>query len=207
MGRILLIDDAEFARMVLRRILQEYGYDICAEAGSGTEGIEKFKQLKPDLVFCDIRMKGMDGIRCLKEILAVDANAKVVICAAVSSPEAVRQAFEAGAKGIIEKPVQASRLISVTRRLIGEPGSTKSYKELMEERAEVAGLAGKPLLDFFAAFYSLCGFPLDDKQVDEEYLQKNSEWVSVGARALLSAKIPLEQIEGLENIFRGLTIQ
>lgn len=105
MGRILLIDDAQFARMVLRTMLEDRGYEICGEAENGREGLEKYKELKPDLVFCDIRMNEMDGIDCLRAILAEDPKAKVVICAAISDKSRISEFMEAGAKGHIEKPI------------------------------------------------------------------------------------------------------
>lgn len=122
MGKILLIDDAQFARMVLRTILEDKGYEICGEAENGKEGIEKFKQLRPDLVFCDIRMHEMDGRDCVRAILSEDSKAKVVICTSVNYQSNINDLIRAGAKGYIEKPINATRLLHITRELIGNPG-------------------------------------------------------------------------------------
>lgn len=205
MGKILLIDDAQFARMVLRTMLEDRGYEICGEAENGREGIEKFKQLKPDLVLCDIRMNEMDGRDCLRAIMSENPNANVVICAAISDKSCVGEFLEAGAKGYIEKPICAEELYRMTEKLIGKPKGDRSCKELMEEYAKAEGIARKPLLDFFAAFQSINGFPLDDPRVDRQYLKDNGEGLLIGIRALLSAKITLEQSHQVERIFHKLT--
>lgn len=204
MGTILLIDDAQFARMVLRTILEDKGYEICGEAENGREGVEKFKRLRPDLVFCDIRMNEMDGRDCLRAILSEDSNANVVICTAISDRSHINELLEAGARGYIEKPIQGSELLRITEELIGKPSGKMSYKELMEKYADAAGLAKKPLLDFFEAFHSINGFALDDPKVDEAYLKSNGESLFIGTRALLSAKLTMDQLHQLDDIFHKL---
>ena len=121
MGKILLIDDAQFARSVLRTILEDKGYVICGEAENGREGVEMYKQLKPDMVFCDIRMNEMDGKDCVRTILAEDPKAKVVVCSSVEYQSSISDLIKAGAKGYIGKPINAMRLLHVTKELIGEP--------------------------------------------------------------------------------------
>ncbi len=201
-----MIDDAQFARMVLRTILEDKGYEICGEAENGREGIEKFRQLKPGLVFCDLRMHGMDGVECLRAILSEDPSANVVICAAISDRSRVNEVYEAGAKGCIEKPINEKELLRVTREFIGNPVGKLSYKALMEQYAEAEGLEKKPLLDFFAAFQDINGFALDDPGIDGQYLKDNEERLFIGTRALLSAKITIEQMRQLEDIFHRVAV-
>ena len=62
MARILITDDAAFMRMMLKDILIKGGYDVVGEAINGADAIEKYKELKPDLVTLDITMPEMDGI-------------------------------------------------------------------------------------------------------------------------------------------------
>lgn len=204
MGRILLIDDAPFARMVLRTILEDSGHVICGEAENGKEGAEKFHQLRPDLVFCDVRMNEMDGDDCLRAILIEDPSAKVVICTAINDPSHIDALLKAGAIGYIEKPIQGKKVLSITKELLGGTADSKSYKELMEQYAKAEGLAEKPLLDFFEAFRNINGFDLDDERINEQYLKENGESLFVGTRALLSAKLTMEQLRQLEDAFRKL---
>lgn len=205
MRKILLIDDADFALMLLRRILSEEGYKICGEAKNGRDGIEKYKKLKPDLVFCDIGMHEMDGMDCLKGIISVDPDANVIICSAMYGQPIIDEARAIGAKGFIEKPIFAERLIRITEEMIGKPNAKESYKKIMERCAEKEGLDGKPLLDFFEAFRKLHGFSMSSPKFDEQFLKEHGEEALIGVRALLGSKVSLEDRERLENIFRGLT--
>ena len=66
--RILVVDDAAFMRMMIKDILVKNGFDVVGEAADGAQAIEKFQELKPDLVTMDITMPEMDGISALKEI-------------------------------------------------------------------------------------------------------------------------------------------
>ena len=81
-NRILVVDDAAFMRMMIRDILSKNGYEVVGEAQDGAQAIEKFKELRPDLITMDITMPEMDGIAALKEIKKIDGNAKVIMCSA-----------------------------------------------------------------------------------------------------------------------------
>ena len=75
---ILISDDAAFMRMMIKDILTKNGYNIVGEAENGKIAVDKYMELKPDLVLMDITMPEMDGIQALKKIKAIDANASVV---------------------------------------------------------------------------------------------------------------------------------
>lgn len=67
-NRILIVDDAAFMRMMIRDILTKNGFEVVGEAQDGAQAIEKYKELRPDLITMDITMPEMDGIAALKEI-------------------------------------------------------------------------------------------------------------------------------------------
>lgn len=77
------MDDAKVIRMIIRQILTRHGFEIAGEAGNGKEALEKYKELKPDAVTMDIVMPEVDGIQGLKEIIAFDKQAKVVMISAI----------------------------------------------------------------------------------------------------------------------------
>ena len=79
---VMIVDDAAFMRMKLKDILEKNGYSVVAEAQNGVEAIEKYKEVRPEIVTMDITMPEMDGIEALKGIKGIDANAKVVMCSA-----------------------------------------------------------------------------------------------------------------------------
>ncbi len=111
MGRILIVDDTLFMRTLLKNILFSGGHDIVGEAGDGDEAIAKYQELKPDLVTMDVVMPKVNGIEALKEIRAIDPNAKVVMCTAVGQEQMVKLAIKTGARGYIVKPFQAPKVL------------------------------------------------------------------------------------------------
>lgn len=117
-NRILIVDDAAFMRMMLKDILNKNGYDVCGEAGNGNEALDKYKELKPDLVTLDITMPEKDGISALKDIRAFDSNAKCVMCSAMGQQAMVIEAIQSGAKDFIVKPFQADRVLESIRKVL-----------------------------------------------------------------------------------------
>ncbi|EGL14641.1 response regulator [Paenibacillus chitinolyticus] len=118
-NRILIVDDAAFMRMMIRDILTKNGYEVVGEGNDGVQAVEKFKELRPDLVTMDITMPEMDGINALKEIKKIDPNAKVIMCSAMGQQAMVIDAIQAGAKDFIVKPFQADRVIEAIKKTMG----------------------------------------------------------------------------------------
>ncbi|MDF2924713.1 MAG: chemotaxis protein CheY [Paenibacillaceae bacterium] len=118
-NRILIVDDAAFMRMMIRDILTKNGYEVCGEANDGVQAIERFKELRPDLITMDITMPEMDGINALKEVKKIDPNAKVIMCSAMGQQAMVIDAIQAGAKDFIVKPFQADRVIEAIKKTLG----------------------------------------------------------------------------------------
>ena len=77
MAGILVCDDAAFMRMMIKDILGKNGYTVAGEAENGHKAVEKYTELKPDLVLMDITMPEMDGIQALKEIREEQKKAEV----------------------------------------------------------------------------------------------------------------------------------
>ena len=118
-NRILIVDDAAFMRMMIRDILTKNGFEVVGEAQDGAQAIEKFKELRPDLITMDITMPEMDGIAALKEIKKADPNAKVIMCSAMGQQAMVIDAIQAGAKDFIVKPFQSDRVIEAINKTLG----------------------------------------------------------------------------------------
>ncbi|HBI04952.1 MAG TPA: two-component system response regulator [Paenibacillaceae bacterium] len=116
--RILIVDDAAFMRMMIKEILSSYGFEVVGEAHDGLMAIEKYCELRPDLVTMDITMPEMDGITALKEIKKFDPEAKVIMCSAMGQQAMVIEAIQAGAKDFIVKPFQADRVIEVIKKTL-----------------------------------------------------------------------------------------
>ncbi|KRE98417.1 two-component system response regulator [Paenibacillus sp. Soil766] len=118
MAKILIVDDAAFMRMMLKDILTKGGHDVVGEAENGLVAIQKYQELKPDIVTMDITMPEMEGVEAVREIRKKDANAKIVMCSAMGQQGMVVQAIQAGAKDFIVKPFQGDRVLDAIRRAI-----------------------------------------------------------------------------------------
>ncbi|MBB5147865.1 MULTISPECIES: response regulator [Ureibacillus] len=117
--KILIVDDAAFMRMMIKDILTKNGYEVVGEAADGMQAVEKYNELRPDLVTMDITMPEMDGITALKQIKSIDPNAVVIMCSAMGQQAMVIDAIQAGAKDFIVKPFQADRVIEAIQKAIG----------------------------------------------------------------------------------------
>lgn len=116
--RILIVDDAIFMRMKLKDILEKSGFEIVGEAQNGKEAIEKYKAERPDLVTMDITMPEMDGVTALKGIMAIDPNAKVIMCSAMGQQSMVMEAIQCGALDFIVKPFDNERVIKSLNKVL-----------------------------------------------------------------------------------------
>ena len=120
MGKnILIVDDAAFMRMMIKDILTKNGYTVAGEAENGAKAVEKYNELKPDLVLMDITMPEKDGIQALKGIKANDPNANVIMCSAMGQQAMVIEAIQSGAKDFIVKPFQAERVLEAVKKVVG----------------------------------------------------------------------------------------
>ncbi|ONN27214.1 chemotaxis protein CheY [Thermosipho affectus] len=117
--KILIVDDAAFMRMMLKDIITKAGHEVVGEAANGKEAVEKYKELKPDIVTMDITMPEMNGIEAIKEIKKIDPNATVIVCSAMGQQAMVIEAIQAGAKDFIVKPFQAARVIEAIQKVSG----------------------------------------------------------------------------------------
>ena len=117
MAKILVVDDAAFMRMRCSKLLAENGHEV-VEAGTGREAVEQYKKTSPDAVLLDITMPDMDGLSALKEIRAIDSDARVAMVTAMGQQSIVMEALQAGAKDFVVKPFDADRVLAAIEKLI-----------------------------------------------------------------------------------------
>jgi two-component system, chemotaxis family, chemotaxis protein CheY len=116
--RILIVDDAAFMRMMIKNILVEAGYEIVGEAENGHDALDKFKDLRPDLITMDITMPEMDGIEAVKKILEIERSANIVMCSAMGQQAMVIDAIQAGAKDFVVKPFKPDRVLEAIDKVL-----------------------------------------------------------------------------------------
>lgn len=117
--RVLIVDDAQFTRNILKNIMSKTGYvEIVGEASNGKEGIELFKKLKPDMITMDLVMPEKGGIETIEEILKIDSKALIVVVSALGQEALVLEAAKKGAKDFIQKPFKTEQIIEVLERIL-----------------------------------------------------------------------------------------
>ena len=118
MKKVLVVDDSEFMRMVLKNILKEQGYEII-ETSDGTSAIEQFKVEKPDLVLLDIIMPKKDGVAVLDSLKQINSGANVIMITAVGQEQIMDECRRLGARGYIIKPFDEKQVLDEVRKVLG----------------------------------------------------------------------------------------
>ncbi len=123
--KVLIVDDAMFMRNMIAEIFngkkyKEDDYQVVAEAENGVEAVQMYREHDPDIVTMDIVMPEMTGIEALKEIMAIDSGANVIMCSALGQDSLVMEALDAGAKDFIVKPFQPEKVLDVVIRILDE---------------------------------------------------------------------------------------
>jgi len=111
--RVLIVDDSMFVAKQLSQILTSAGFDVVGTAGNGEEGVDKYKELHPnlDLVTMDITMPKMDGVTALEKIIEFDKDANVIMISALGKNDLVKKSLLLGAKNYIVKPLDRKKVL------------------------------------------------------------------------------------------------
>lgn len=102
--KVLIADDSKFMRQLLKKTIMCEHYVVIAEAANGSEAIDLYKKMAPDIVLLDLTMDGINGMTALKEIKKLNPNANVIICSAMGQSKIIIEALQNGAKDFIVKP-------------------------------------------------------------------------------------------------------
>lgn len=117
---ILVADDADFMRIMIRDILKEYGKVNFIEARNGFEAVEMYNEYNPDLCILDVSMPQKDGLKTLEEIKQINSEAKTIMFSSLNQQDLIYASFDLGADDFIKKPFKPARLIQSIKDLIGE---------------------------------------------------------------------------------------
>ena len=118
---VLLVDDEEFIRELGGRILSKAGYTVLA-ASNGMEALKLFAKevSRVSLVLLDLIMPEMGGKECLRELLQIDPQAKVLVTSGYAAEVPVKECLETGAKGFVGKPFRMKELLRQVRKALDE---------------------------------------------------------------------------------------
>jgi two-component system, NtrC family, nitrogen regulation response regulator NtrX len=139
--RILVIDDEAPIRSALAQLLEYEGYDVHA-AADGRAGIAEYRTFRPHLVFCDVKMAGMDGLEVLRALKTEDARALVVMISGHATLQTAVEATQAGAYDVLEKPLDTDRILVLLRNALRHLDLEEENATLLEQldaRREIVG--------------------------------------------------------------------
>jgi signal transduction histidine kinase len=118
-ARVVLVDDTDDLRHLLRIALRRAGYDVVGEAGDGRAGIEVTRDLRPDLVLLDLSMPVMDGLEALPVIRGHCPDATIVVLSGFGATQMAERALARGADGYIQKGASLASIIETVGDLLG----------------------------------------------------------------------------------------
>jgi two-component system chemotaxis response regulator CheY len=121
MATILIVDDSKFMRLTLKNLIERSfkgAHQVIGEAEDTPEALEKYKQLRPDLVTMDIILPTESGLECVKRIVAFDANAKVIMVSAMGQDKIMEEALAFGAKAFVVKPIKPEELVKAISSIL-----------------------------------------------------------------------------------------
>ncbi len=141
MARILVVDDEEGIRKVLRQLLEYEGHEVALAAGGG-EALVSFEQARPDLTLLDVKMARMDGLEVLDRIREMDAESVVIMISGHGTIETAVEATRRGAWDFLEKPLDADRLLVTIRNALQHLGLERENARLRGEIASHHEIVG-----------------------------------------------------------------
>jgi len=115
---VMIVDDELFFRQMLRDILVEAGFTIVAEASNGVEAVANYRKYRPEITIMDIFMPEENGVAAIKEIIAYDKNARVLIYTGIGFDEDAEVALQAGAKEVILKSFSPEEVMAVINKVL-----------------------------------------------------------------------------------------
>ncbi len=123
MIRLLIVDDSNIIRSRIMRIVMAGmlpGAQIVGLARDGAQAVMMFKAQKPDVVTMDLTMPNMDGIKCIEEIMEIDANVPILVVSALADKTTAIAALRKGAKGFLHKPFTERQLVAALKEVISD---------------------------------------------------------------------------------------
>lgn len=139
--RILVIDDEPGIRQALGQLLEYEGYEVRTATG-GTDGLAEYEKFRPQLVFLDVKMAGIDGLEVLKRLRQLDPRAMVVMISGHATIQTAVEATQLGAYDILEKPLDTDRVLVLLRNALEQRTLTEENERLrqtVESRYEIVG--------------------------------------------------------------------
>lgn len=121
--KVMIVDDALSFRRLLKRLLEDVGYEVIGEFSDGSVAVAKYAQIKPDIVTMDISMPEMEGSVAIDAIRRNHQDAKIIMVTSLGTKSLVKECLELGAKGYILKPItnkQIPKMLEIIKQVAAE---------------------------------------------------------------------------------------
>ena len=118
MYKLMIVDDSNIMRQRIDRCKISGQFEVVAKAKNGIEAVELFKSCKPDLVTMDLTMPNMDGLACIRELMAINPDVLILVVSALSDKFTALTAISLGARGFLNKPFTEEQLIDAMNKVI-----------------------------------------------------------------------------------------
>lgn len=119
---VLAVDDSKTMLAMMSAYLKGSNFELVATANNGTEAVEKYRELKPQLVLLDVVMPEVTGLETLEQILGADTTACVVMVSSLGTEATVQDCLKKGAKSFVQKPIQKDGMLATLRSVCQEVG-------------------------------------------------------------------------------------
>ena len=118
MAKILIADDSDAIRLVLKDILSIGDHEVIAEATDGAEAVEFYQQHNPQILLLDLAMPKKDGFAVVKEVIDYDPNAKIILITASDDQKVIQKCLDGGASSYISKPFDFNGVLESIKTLV-----------------------------------------------------------------------------------------
>lgn len=120
MKRLMIVDDSNIIRNRIQRAYNSNQFLLVATASNGKDALEKFKTHLPHVVTMDLTMPHMDGLECIKEMVAIDDSVRILVVSALSDKAIGIRALSLGAGGFLCKPFSEAELVEALEELVSD---------------------------------------------------------------------------------------
>jgi len=118
MVTVMIADDSRYLRLLIKTVVKKMGYQVIAEADTGKDAINLYKQFKPDLITMDVVMPKLNGLQAIKAIKPMNPDVKIIVVTALGHEPLVNQALKLGANDCIVKPFSTEQLVNTIERVM-----------------------------------------------------------------------------------------